>query len=386
MHVLIIPSWYPRFSGDVSGSFFREQAIALKKSGLSVGLICPQIKSLKDFKSILKKPYGLDIQLDEGINVLRWHSFNYLPKVKSFSKNHWIQIGLKLFESYMERYGKPDVIHVHSMLYAGYLAHQINTRYNIPYVITEHSSAFARGFVNDDVIESLKPVVERSAKCVAVSHQFCKFLNNCFPKSNWLYIPNIVSENFFTVNASFESKKNRIISICHLNKNKNSELLIRAFEQVLKSSPNAELVIGGEGDERIKLELLVKELKIEKNVIFLGALTRDQVKEEIQKSALFVVSSKYETFGVVVVEALALGKPVVSTKCGGPESIINSEVGLLVENESILELSNGILYIYNNLEKYKPDYLRKYCLENFSETSVLSRLNIVYKDSSGFNE
>ncbi|ENW28495.1 glycosyltransferase [Acinetobacter lwoffii] len=391
-HILIIPSWYPQFSGDIGGSFFREQAIALKKVGYSVGVIYPQVRSLKDIKNILKKPYGLTRENDEGVSTLRWYTANYFPKVKSYNKNHWIRIALKLFETYVELYGKPDIIHVHSMWYAGFAAQLIYEKYGIPYVITEHSSAFARNLIPRDIIDSLRSVVEQAKACIAVSQKFSNYLETQFPSSNWLYIPNIVNDDFFTspkvVGSTSLSSKIRIISICHLNKNKNTELLIRAFALVLEQvvGLNLELVIGGDGEERETLQNLVNTLELNNYVQFLGSLTRSQVKQEINQSSMFVVSSKYETFGVVVVEALALGKPVVSTQCGGPESIINKDVGVLVENDSVSELAKGILHVSTHLNDYDADTLRKYCLENFSEKAVTNKLTNIYHEYGNLNE
>ncbi|WP_104484432.1 glycosyltransferase [Acinetobacter indicus] len=389
IHILIIPSWYPLFKGDVGGSFFREQAIALKKSGCTVGVIYPQVRSLKNIKSILKKPYGLTIESDEGVDTLRWYTANYFPKIKSYNKNYWINIALKLFEIYIEKYGKPDIIHVHSMLYAGFVAQAIQEKYGIPYVITEHSSAFARNVIADEVLDSLKPVVKNAQKCIAVSQKFSEYLELKFSQIVWHYIPNLVNDEFFIpaeIKQNENSKKIRIISICHLNKNKNTELLIKAFAKLLIQQPNVELAIGGDGEERSALEKLVNILNIEHAVQFLGSLTRTEVKNEIQKSSLFVISSLYETFGVVAIEALALGKPVVSTRCGGPESIICSDVGVLVENNSISDLANGMLYVATHLDEYDANVLRKYCLENFSEKAVVSKLTKIYYEHYNTNE
>lgn len=91
------------------------------------------------------------------------------------------------------------------------------------------------------------------------------------------------------------------------------------FARVLEQYPDLLLEIGGDGPEKTKLEELVTKLGINKNIKFLGQLTRDEVKNKMnEESSAFVLSSEYETFGVVVVEALALGKPVIATKCGGP--------------------------------------------------------------------
>lgn len=391
MHILIIPSWYPQFNGDIRGSFFREQAIALKKAGHSVGVIYPQIRSLKNIKKILKKPYGLTVEVDDGVNTLRWYSVNFFPKIKNYNKNHWIGLGLKLFQIYVETYGRPDIIHVHSMLYAGFVAEIIKEKFNVPYVITEHSSTFARNLISQEVMVSLQPVVAHASICLAVSQNFCQYLNYQFTHSDWKYIPNIVNDNFFKPEINQLTThlgKKRIISICHLNKNKNTELLIQAFAQFIRQSlvADVELIIGGDGEERGVLENLVKKLDLVENVKFLGSLTREDVKQEIQKSSMFVISSHYETFGVVAIEALALGKPVLSTKCGGPESIVNSKVGILVENNSVNELATGMYYLYKHLNDYNPNELKAYCLENFSEDAVVQKLTKIYIEYSSSDE
>ncbi|MFV5350671.1 glycosyltransferase [Acinetobacter baumannii] len=392
MHILIIPSWYPQFIGDVGGSFFREQAIALKKAGYSVGVIYPQIRSLKNLKSILRKPYGLTVENDEGVSTLRWYTANYFPKIKNYNKNHWVRLALRLFEIYIAKYGKPDIVHVHSMLNAGFAAKLIYESYGIPYVITEHSSAFARNLIAQDVIESLEPVVKHAKACIAVSQNFSNYLEKKFPSGNWCYIPNIVNDTFFESINNIEIKntnKIRVVSICHLNKNKNTELLIKAFAELIKDHFNSfeiELVIGGDGEERQILEKLVCSLQLESYVKFLGALTRVEVRNEIQKASLFVVSSRYETFGVVAIEALAQGKPVVSTRCGGPESIINDEVGILVENDSVSALAKGILHVCTHLDCYDENVLKKYCLNSFSEKAVINKLTKIYNEYRNLNE
>ena len=391
MHILIIPSWYPQFSGDIGGSFFREQAIALKRAGHSVGVIYPQIRSLKSIYKIFKKPYGLTIEADDGVDTLRWYSINFFPKVKNYNKNHWVSLGLRLFQVYIEKYGIPDIIHVHSMLYAGFVAEIIKEKYNIPYVITEHSSTFARNLISQEIMVSLQPIVAHANICLAVSQNFCQYLNEQFNHSDWKYIPNIVNDNFFKPNINQSTtylEKKRIISICHLNKNKNTELLIQAFSQFIRQSliVDVELIIGGDGEEREVLENLVKELDLVESVKFLGSLTRESVKAEIQKSSMFVISSHYETFGVVAIEALALGKPVLSTKCGGPESIVTPKVGILVENNSVDDLARGMLHLYEHLNDYNPNELKAYCLENFSEQAVVSKLIQVYSEYCEKNE
>ena len=381
MHILVIPSWYPQFSGDIGGSFFREQAIALRKAGYQVGVIYPQIRSLKNIKSILKKPYGLTLENDEGINTIRWYAVNFIPKNKKYNKSHWIKIALKLFETYVEQFGKPDIIHVHSMLYAGYVAQTIKIKYGIPYVVTEHSTAFARSLIPLDEISSLKQVVSNAKVCIAVSEEFSSLLNKLFETQKWTYIPNIVSDEFISFEKTLDAEEYfTFINVCFLEKKKRIDLLISSFAKAFKDNKKVRLKIGGDGILMSELKILAKELGVESQVIFLGKLSRQQVKEEMALSNAFVLSSEYETFGVVLVEALALGKPVIATKCGGPESIVVPEVGYLISKNSEREMTNGLLELHQNWNKFDSVQIRQYCLENFSEQAVVEKLTKIYHE------
>ena len=387
MHILVIPSWYPQFSGDIVGSFFREQAIALRRAGYQVGVIYPQIRSLKNIKSILSKPYGLAVEDDDGVNTIRFYAVNFIPKNKKYNKSYWIRVALKLFDTYVEQFGKPDVIHVHSMLYAGYVAEIIKTQYCIPYVVTEHSTAFARSLIPLDEISSLKQVVSNAKVCIAVSDEFSSLLNKLFETQKWIYIPNIVSDEFISFEKTLDAEEYfTFINVCFLEKKKRVDLLISSFAKAFKENKKVRLKIGGDGILMSELKILAKELGVESQVIFLGKLSRQHVKEEMASSNAFVLSSEYETFGVVLVEALALGKPVIATKCGGPESIVTPEVGYLISKNSEREMTNAFLELYQNWNKFDSVQIKQYCLENFSEKAVIEKLTKIYTEPNNSNE
>lgn len=378
MHILIIPSWYPTFKGDISGSFFREQALALKKYNHNVGVIYPQIRSFRDVKGIFKKPYGCYFENDEGLNTLRWHGVNFYPKFPELARKHWLNCGVKLFKQYIKEFGKPDIIHVHSLLNAGYLALKIYKEFNVPYIVTEHSTAYARNLISKDVLDSLDSVMENAGERLAVSREFSSLLETQ-TKKNWNYLPNIVDNSFLEEDENLLLSEFVLINVCLLDKKKRVDVLIQAFAKALKINPNMKLKIGGDGPERLSLEKLVVDLKISNAVIFLGLLSREQVKEEMKKSSAFVLSSEYETFGVVLVEALALGKPVIATKCGGPESIINPQVGYLVEKNSVDLMADAIVKLHNNYQEFNPEKVRQYCVDHFSEKVIVNQLHQIYQ-------
>lgn len=379
-HILIIPSWYPKHPKDIGGSFFREQALALSKKGFKVGVIYPQIRSAKDIQGIFTKPYGSEIQNDLGLITYRWHSPNFFPKLTKLQQFIWISLGMKLFKRYIKENGLPDLIHVHSLLNGGLLAYEIYKKYNIPYIVTEHSSAFIRGFITKKDYKHLSPVVNDADYCLAVSLTFKNFLNQVFHTKKWKYLPNIVSDKFLSQKLVHRDNLCfTFLAICGLNKNKRIDLLLKAFSNILKTSPALHLKIGGDGPERQHLESLAEQLNIKDKISFLGMLSRDAVLNEMQQADAFVLSSEFETFGVVLIEALALGKPVIATKCGGPESIITPEVGYLVENGSLDGLTDAMLKLYDNRENFNSQKIRDYCQQNFSEEAVTEKLSHIYQ-------
>lgn len=376
-HILIIPSWYPEKAGDVGGSFFREQAIALQKRGYKVGVIAPMLRSARDVNGLFTKPYGARYQNDEGVDTCRYHAIN-IPKLPRLARERWVAIGLKLYNQYVKCHGTPDLIHVHSMLHGGFLAYSIKKKFNTPYVITEHSSAFSRNLVSKEILQELKPIIESSSCNIAVSNRFAKLLDDKTGVEKWIYVPNIASDDFLTHEVDPLEGGFKFINICLLNKNKKIDVLIRSFANSFKGNKSVTLIIGGDGPERTYLEQLAKELGVDEQVSFLGMLTRDRVKHEVAKSNAFVLSSEYETFGVVVVEALALGKPVIATKCGGPESIVTDEVGYLVDVNNVKEMSTAMVRLYRNKNNFDSEEIRQYCKDNFSEDAVINKLNTIY--------
>ena len=385
IHILIIPSWYPTYPGDIGGSFFREQAIALKTRGMNVGVIFPQARSVKKTFSGLN---GLKKDIDNGLITYR-DGYISLPKCKRFNQQRWLKRGEKLFELYVKENGKPDIIHAHSLFNGGLLAGALSKKYNIPFVITEHSTAFSRGLVSNMQITNARLAVKEAACCIAVSNEFRLMLNEQLNTDKWIYIPNIVSDSFLKRTLKNQPKQGQtfhFINICLLEPKKKVDILIEAFSIVSKKIDNVALLIGGDGPELSYLKQLTVKLGLQRKIKFHGRLTRTQVLEKVSEADAFVLSSEFETFGVVLVEALALGKPVIATKCGGPESIITPEVGYLVEKNSIKAMAEAMIMLYKNQSNYDKNDIRNYCRQEFSEEAIVRQLTTIYNNTLKHNE
>lgn len=143
--------------------------------------------------------------------------------------------------------------------------------------------------------------------------------------------------------ASAKNGRRYLLSIATHNEKKGLDVLIRAFAHVARLDPNLDLFLVGDGPLRSQLEELARSLSLEARVRFLGSRDRPEIATLLHGCELFVLPSKSEPFGIVILEALACRKPVVATKTGGIPEIIQSGVnGILVEPERPGELAHAI--------------------------------------------
>lgn len=378
MHVAVIPSWYPKTETDVDGIFFRLQAQALQRKGLKVGVIAPMFRYLRvHTKSIFTGPYGIRKHNQGGLNTYAYDSMYFFPRfpVVDLDRIRWVRAGMKAFARYVRENGRPDIVHAHSMNYAGILAYEIYKTYGIPYVITEHSSTITRNLIRPHQWPIMRLAAEHSAARFAVSRDFSRLLKEKYGLE-WEYLPNVLGDNFAR-DFTFPDKGNQDYTFCtvsHLRHLKGHDLLLPAFAKALEKYPFLKLKIGGDGVEAANLRRLAQELGITHAVSFLGALTTDEVLDLMRQSDAFVLASRTETFGVVFIEALSQGLPVIATMCGGPQSIVTPENGILVLTENIPALTGALIEMYENRERFDHEKLRRDCLAEFSEEVIASSL------------
>lgn len=380
-HILILPSWYPKSNKDIYGGFFREHAISLSDYGFDVGVIYPTLHSLKELKIYNLIDSGIHYENDNGVRTLRYIGSSWIPK--RFHLNRYLELyhGIKLFKYYVKRFGEPDIIHVQSMLNAAILAEYIKKRYKIPYIISEHSWIYGTGRLKTKELQIVKTASKNAAFLSGVSISLCTELqslinNECI----WNYIPNMVCDEFFiSPLKKTKSKQFRFVCIASsLDDNKSVSLIVKALDKLSKKFKNVLLEIIGDGPNRNKIENLTKKLGLNDRVMIHGTQKKKLIIEILKKSDSLILASKYETFGVVIIEALAMGKPVIATKCGGPESIIEEEDGILIPINNVNAMAEAMSRIIINYDRYNPYQIRKRCKDRYSVNTVLGDWSKVY--------
>jgi glycosyltransferase involved in cell wall biosynthesis len=383
MHVLIIPSWYPSQPGDPFGSFFREQALAIQRAGCKVGVLAPRLVSLLSPLSSFKASRSVQIEVDEGIPTYRQASMNWTPRLWHANARRIESLGWQIYQEYCKKHGCPDIIHVHSTIMSGVVAKTILERDGVPFVVSEHSSAYARGQVPQAGKEIVRYVAEKASGKFAVSTPFCRLLEKTlnFPNNSYICLPNMVDQAFLEEPMSFrEGQQKRFLHVSMLDKNKNVQLILHAFCDAFLGNMNISLTIGGDGPERSELISLAKELEIEPQINFLGRLDRDEVRKEMAQADAFLLSSNYETFGIVVVEATAMGLPVVATRCGGPEDVIREQTGLLVPKGDVSAYAAAMKEVIIGGGRWSAESLRSICKAEYGPDAITARWLDLYDD------
>lgn len=378
MHVMFIPSWYDNNRNKVHGSFFREQASKLQDSGVKLTVAYNEIWPLTLMGKV-KERIGLSFNVEKGLRTYRYKNYNFIPK-HPLMFNIFDKRMEKLYKEVVKKEGKVDVIHAQSSLWGGISAAYVAKKYNIPLVITEHSSVKRGPYVRESYYKRIVNSYKSADSIISVGNGLKKEIEDLTNRKDIKVIGNLVDLSLFQIrNVERESDEFIFFSVAFLEGEKGFDTLIKAFSKKFKNK-KVRLVIGGDGSQRTWLEGIAKSEDVEKQVTFLGALSRDEVASWMNKCDAFVLPSRYETFGVVYIEALASGKPVIGTFNGGAEDIVSKDVGILVEIDNIEDLSYAMEYIIKNIKEYNPDELREYCIEKFSANVIIKKIINVYKE------
>lgn len=386
MHILIIPSWYKTPKNPGSGSFFEEQARMFHKRGHQVGILF-QEHNLRFLGNTRYKKTTPKSFVDNGLPTYYSYTESYIPKIETptqFDIKQCTNAAHKKFKEYIKENDKPDVIHAHSVIWGGVVAKYISEEENIPYFITEHFT----GWILNEKMRSKKiyrkillDVVSHSIICIAVS----SFLKNemielyNLSEDKIKVVPNIVNDLFFKNRVLINKEEKFMLSIIgNLIELKNHLILFKAIQNLIEMGYKIELKVIGTGELENSLREFVKLNKLTNNIKFLGQLNRDEIAVIMSKSHAIVSASTFETFGVTIIEGLALGRPVVVLDSGGPRDIVRKEDGIIFKENSPEAFTKAIQYVIDNYESYNQEKIEQDCVARFGESVIYERLMDFY--------
>ncbi|BAQ76686.1 group 1 glycosyl transferase [Pseudomonas sp. Os17] len=282
--------------------------------------------------------------------------------------------------SVFKKYGKPDIIHAHACYPGGYIASILSKEFGIPYVLTEHMSPFPFSFLIEKgkINPKVNLAYKKAAKTIAVSSSLAKKIN-ALDLSSPVVVPNLVNEDLFYP-ALYQSKKFIFFSLAVISHQKGIDHLLHAISLWAPDSQKFEFRIGGDGPLLNEYIQLAEKLGISDRVRWLGRTSRASAVKQFQESNVFILPSRHETFGVVYAEALACGKPVIATRCGGPEDIVNENNGMLVQVGNISELAGAMRYISEHIDEFNTQVIRDDFIQRFSRKAVVDKIFNIYEE------
>ncbi len=393
MKVLLV-NHFP-LQGSGSGVYVANIAKNLVKKGHSVCIITPENTSnIVDLKNIKLHPVFFKYKEEiEGQQDFNFPCFDPHPR-SSLLFNDMTDVQLEQYtdafrkaieEEILEN--KPDIIHSQHI----WLISKVALEYDIPVIVTSHGSDIM-GYEDWPKFHSVMyEVVEKCKKIIAISNHSKNDIVNIFKENEEkvVVISNGYDEKIFykedydkeQVLKEFKINKKYDKIVCfagRLVQNKGVDLLLKAAKYY--EDENVLTLIVGDGEEYKNLNEMKENLKL-KNVIFLGNQNHDTLRKIYNISDVCVVPSRKEAFGLVALESIACGTPVIAANQGGILDFINNSVGILVKQESVLELSNAISKILNNEIKFDSMYLSEYAKNNYRQDLFVDKLINIYKES-----
>jgi glycosyltransferase involved in cell wall biosynthesis len=288
----------------------------------------------------------------------------------------------RVYRKIITEYAKPDLIHAH-FPEIGYGCLSLVSRENIPFVYTEHFSRVLQPKVHPQLARAVIGIYEKCDLLITVSSSQQKQLAEQYCVKSTV-ISNTVDTQVFSV-ASFNEDRQgpfTFISVGALEKVKNMDLLIEAFKKVFfNEDPQYEITrkpilhIVGNGSQIGYLKQLINDNNLTEYTILHGLKNRHEIAQLFAQSDCFILVSKAETFGVVYIEAMAAGLPVIATRCGGPESYINDKNGKLVDVDDVDATAQAMVeMVRDRYQKYDKKEIREFTIDHFSPEKVSKSL------------
>lgn len=372
MKVLIISSGYPTEKYRGNGIFEFDQAKAISRLGHDVIFVSIDLRSLRRWRK-----WGFEKFEKEGILV---YGVNFpLGRIPKEILIFFAIIGLKKLYSKIEKQsGKPDIMHAHFTELA-YTASKLKDITGVPLVITEHSSEINKEVIDENLYKIAKKAYSKADSIISVSPALSKKIKKHFNEDP-ISIPNIVDLKVFKFAERSADGNFNFVSTGNLIDTKRMDLTVEAFYNAFKNNHKITLTIFGQGPKYKMLQDLIDKYNLNSQVKLMGQCSREEIADQLKKTDCFVLASQSETFGVAYIEALAMGVPVIATKCGGPEAFINESNGLMVEVNNIKQLTNAMDYMYKNIDKFDRESIANMTVEEFSPEAVASTIISQYNE------
>ena len=257
----------------------------------------------------------------------------------------------------------------------------LSKKYHIPLVGIEHLGRFNEDKLNHwgTTHSNALYAYNNVHASICVSERLRQSLLKHFNRDSYV-VYNVVGNEFH-----YKEHKNTtftIISMGRLVYGKGYDLLIESLSKIKENLPKDwRAIIIGDGNFKEDLQAIISKHNLQENIQLIGKKSKLEIVELLQQSDMFVLPSRNETFGVVYIEALACGVPVIATDCGVPSEIVTPENGLFIPKENVDALSSAISYMAQNINQYDRKAIAEDCQARFSSEVIAKQLTHIFEET-----
>jgi glycosyltransferase involved in cell wall biosynthesis len=379
--VLWLASWYPDEMSPYNGDFIQRHAIAVSQY-MPVTVVYmtqhgPDVE-MPAYKTVVKNK----AQLTEIIVY-----FPYRPTGRAlFDKVRYNWQYFYYYRRFLRQYiaenGKPDLVHVHVPMKAGRMAVWLKKSLGIPFIVSEHSSAYSDEVPDNYQNRSsyyrkwVKTIFEEAEAVTTVSQKLGARLQSFFQIHKLHIIPNVADSTFFHYDPK-PVQRFRLLHASTMDHPKNVEGILRTLHRLKGVRQDWECVMLGWDTPALKQ--LATDLGLDDHIQWKGIVPYQQVAAEMQQSSVFILFSRYENQPCVILESLSCGLPVISSAVGGIPEVVNVANGLLVEPGNEEQLLGAIINVMNENNSYDRAAIAVRAKELFSYEAVGNRFVMIYR-------
>ncbi len=372
LNILSIASWYPSRVHPTLGNFVQRhtQAIATQHNVTLIYLA-------KDVQ--LKSDFEIEINSKEGVKEV----ICYYRKKGILGSGYVNAFKHVLTEKFDNSIASFDLVHVHVLFRAGWLAYRLKKKYTLPYIITEHWTGYHNKNQGIGMIQRLasKTIAKNSSCIVPVSEHLAESMDNYGLKASYSVIPNVVNHHLFKPTDEKHDQFTFIHVSSLVDDHKNVTGIIRAFKNTYENIPS-NLEVVGDGDIQPYIEIARSMGIPDHRVSFSGAQPLTEISKRMAKAHCLILFSNYENQPCVIPEAHSCGLPVIATNVGGIKEHLSEKHGVLIQKGNESELQKAMIYVFENHEKYSQDWLRNYVIDRFSVEAIANSYTRIYNNIS----
>lgn len=279
-----------------------------------------------------------------------------------------------------------DLVHAHFTWPSADIGRHLKEQYGVPVVVTAHGyDAYELPFLNEIWEGRVRTVLNAADAIITVSRKNEECIRSLGVTKPIHVIPNGFRSDLFYPRDQAECRRalglpmdrKILLAVGNLVEVKGHRYLVEAMAEVVKERQDVLCVIVGSGPLKGRLEGQVRDLGLEEHVRFVGGRPHEEIPVWMNACDVFVLPSLRESFGIVQVEAMACGKPVVATRNGGSEEILTSEeTGYLVESAHLHSLAEKV---NATLKKNWNDIFIAEYARSYTWTTVSTKISSLYR-------